>query len=253
MRIRSIKPDFWRDSITGEMEPTVALFYLGLSCFADDGGRFEWDLRLLRADLDPFDTKFGGMEGLARLLAQLVAAGRVVPYEANGKNFGEIPSFGKHQHPQKPSRRCPVPVRDRSCTTPAPVSPGSGWEEEVEEEAEEEGAELRSPPAAAAVPPSPVVAVMPCVGHGAHDYAVTQAEVDAWTPAYPGVDVRAEVLKARAWLEANPAKRKTQSGVPRFVVAWLGRAQDGARDPPKAKPQCTAPAEVHTFTGKMAL
>jgi hypothetical protein len=126
MRIRSVKPDFWRDTVTGEMGPQLALFYLGLACFSDDGGRFEWDLRLLRADLDPFDTKFGGPSGIAVLLGQLLAAGRIRTYEVEGKKYGEIPSFARHQHPQKPSMRCPVPVRDSSCTPPGPVSPGSG-------------------------------------------------------------------------------------------------------------------------------
>jgi hypothetical protein len=254
MRIRSIKPEFWRDAVTGEMAPDLALFYLGLSCFADDAGRFEWDLRLLRADLDPFDTKFGGVDGIASLLAQLVAAGRVVPYDANGKKHGEIPSFVKHQHPKKPSFRCPEPVRNQFGTGTEPVPAGSGGEVEEEGEAEEEGTTAAAVPDPLVVTaPSAVVAVLPCVGQGAHDYAVTQAEIDAWAPAYPGIDVKVEVLKARAWLEANPAKRKTQSGVQRFLVSWFGRSQDSARSHPKGKPQATAPAEVHTFTGEVRI
>lgn len=35
-----------------------------------------------------------------------------------------------------------------------------------------------------------------------------------------------EVLKAAVWLDANPTRRKTHKGMPRFLVSWLSRAQD---------------------------
>lgn len=43
---------------------------------------------------------------------------------------------------------------------------------------------------------------------------------------YPAVDVGAEFAKMRGWCLGNPKKRKTKSGVKRFVTSWLGRAQD---------------------------
>jgi hypothetical protein len=36
--------------------------------------------------------------------------------------------------------------------------------------------------------------------------------------------VDAELLKAAAWLEANPTRRKTPFGMPRFLVNWLNKA-----------------------------
>ena len=47
-----------------------------------------------------------------------------------------------------------------------------------------------------------------------------------WARAYPAVDVEAEVLRAAAWVEANPANRK--SNYLRFITNWLSRAQDRA-------------------------
>jgi hypothetical protein len=41
---------------------------------------------------------------------------------------------------------------------------------------------------------------------------------------YPAVSVAAELRKARAWLVANPRRRKTARGMPRFLVGWLNRA-----------------------------
>ena len=74
--------------------------------------------------------------------------------------------------------------------------------------------------------------------------APVQADVDAvvlndgseWRPdidlyheyqrLYPAVDIDGEFRKMRAWCVGNPKKRKTRSGVKRFVASWLGRAQD---------------------------
>lgn len=82
------------------------------------------------------------------------------------------------------------------------------------------------------VPPllddSPIAASLPCSG-SAKSYGVTLGQVASWQHAYPGVDVLAEIEKARVWLEANPTRRKTHGGIPRFLVAWFARAQDNPR------------------------
>ena len=56
--------------------------------------------------------------------------------------------------------------------------------------------------------------------------AVTEEYVERLESLYPAVDVRSEVRKAIAWLEANPKNRKTQWK--RFLNNWLSRRQDSA-------------------------
>lgn len=55
---------------------------------------------------------------------------------------------------------------------------------------------------------------------------VTDTQQATWAAAYPAVSVQAEVLKAAAWLDANPANKK--SDYKRFLNGWLSRAQDKA-------------------------
>lgn len=43
---------------------------------------------------------------------------------------------------------------------------------------------------------------------------------------YPAVDIDEEFRKIRAWCLSNSKKRKTKSGVKRFVNSWLDRAQN---------------------------
>lgn len=57
--------------------------------------------------------------------------------------------------------------------------------------------------------------------------------------AFPHLDLHAEYAKARAWLVANPSKKKTPRGMPKFLFAWLERAQNAGRAAAKpADPRC---------------
>jgi hypothetical protein len=54
MRIRSIKPEFWRDRALASLAADVRLFYIGLWQEADDAGWLRWDLAEIGADLYPY-------------------------------------------------------------------------------------------------------------------------------------------------------------------------------------------------------
>lgn len=51
---------------------------------------------------------------------------------------------------------------------------------------------------------------------------VPEAWVRAWRVTFPGLEVRAELLSARQWLEDNPARRKKK--IKAFLGGWLRRA-----------------------------
>jgi len=60
-------------------------------------------------------------------------------------------------------------------------------------------------------------------------WIVPAGDCVAWAEAYPGVNVLQQLLQMREWLKANPQNRKTAKGMRRFIVSWLGRAQDRSR------------------------
>lgn len=73
------------------------------------------------------------------------------------------------------------------------------------------------------------------------EWQLTSDLVARMVEAYPAADVLAECKKALAWIVANPSRRKTAFGMPRFLNSWMGRVQDkgGSRpllqgDRPKA-------------------
>lgn len=57
-------------------------------------------------------------------------------------------------------------------------------------------------------------------------YPVYPSDTEEWSELYPAVDVMQQLRSMRGWLEANPTKRKTQSGIRRFINGWLAREQD---------------------------
>ena len=51
MRIRQVKPDYWRDELMASLPDTVSLFYIGLWQEADDAGWLVWNIPEIGHDL----------------------------------------------------------------------------------------------------------------------------------------------------------------------------------------------------------
>ncbi|AHF11497.1 MULTISPECIES: hypothetical protein [Dehalobacter] len=58
------------------------------------------------------------------------------------------------------------------------------------------------------------------------EYGIAEAKIAEWSKLYPAVDVQQELRKMKGWLDANPSKRKTRSGILRFVNNWLSKERD---------------------------
>lgn len=67
------------------------------------------------------------------------------------------------------------------------------------------------------------------------EYVVTENTIGRLIQLYPGLDVVAEMRKLVAWCENNPAKRKTNRGVNRFINGWMNRAFTELVQKPKYK------------------
>lgn len=73
------------------------------------------------------------------------------------------------------------------------------------------------------------VMTFPTIGIGPTEWTLTSARMAEWVEAYPQLSVEAEVRKALVWINANPGRKKTAGGMPKFLVAWLNRAVDSGR------------------------
>ena len=61
------------------------------------------------------------------------------------------------------------------------------------------------------------------------EWLPSTADMTEYYRCYPAVDVRQEFANMRGWCLGNPTKRKTRSGVRRFVAAWLAKEQNRSK------------------------
>ena len=64
------------------------------------------------------------------------------------------------------------------------------------------------------------------------EFPVFQEQCNEWAGLYPAVDVAQQLRNMKGWLNANPSRRKTRSGILRFITGWLAKEQNqgGGRD-----------------------
>jgi uncharacterized protein YdaU (DUF1376 family) len=61
------------------------------------------------------------------------------------------------------------------------------------------------------------------------EWQVPQKLYEEMVQIYPDVGVMKQLARMRGHLVANPSKRKTHRGLPRFINSWLAREQDDSR------------------------
>ena len=57
-------------------------------------------------------------------------------------------------------------------------------------------------------------------------FEVFPEDYNRWCELYPAVNVMQELRKMSSWSTDNPKRRKTKSGIRRFINAWLSKEQD---------------------------
>lgn len=56
-------------------------------------------------------------------------------------------------------------------------------------------------------------------------FHISENHLNEFVDAYPGVDVRDQIMKMSQWLKVNPTKRKTKNGIMRFINSWIARSE----------------------------
>ena len=107
MRIRSIKPEFWRSSDISELSVEDRLLFIGLWSYVDDNGVGVDKLSSIAADLFADDLERDPRETFARVsrgLQHLSAAGRIVRYTVENYDYLEVVNWAKHQRIDRPNK-----------------------------------------------------------------------------------------------------------------------------------------------------
>lgn len=96
-RQRFVKPDVFQHAelhdAQAESGLPLILAYIGLWCQCDRRGCFEWRPKVLKLHIMPFDPI-----DFEAVLTALERAGFVRRYDVDGRPFGYVPTFERHQH-----------------------------------------------------------------------------------------------------------------------------------------------------------
>ena len=125
MRIRTIKPEFWRSEDIAALSIEDRLLFIGLWSYVEDNGVGRDEPQLIQCDLYPLDTfteaSLRTHGGLMRLSQQ----GLITRFEGpDGRRYLQINSWDKHQKINRPSKpRFPQYNAENCALTEGSLSP----------------------------------------------------------------------------------------------------------------------------------
>jgi hypothetical protein len=120
MRIRSIKPEFWRSRHVAMLPWDLRLLFIGLWSYVDDNGVGIDDAWQIQSDVfpvegDPMDARervSRGLATLSRVVHESSYAPLIVRYEVDGRRYLAITGW-RHQRIDRPSKpRYPEPTAE---------------------------------------------------------------------------------------------------------------------------------------------
>jgi uncharacterized protein YdaU (DUF1376 family) len=174
----------------------------------------EW--RRLRAVLSPFFTISDGRWAQKRAETELAKArGLMEARSIAGQKGARAKWQDRGTGNGKEDGKRIANGKQNDGTIPSTLTPPS------EEESSLRSDSCSEPQAAS----EPAVISIPAIERGSA-YRVTQSQEDHWADLYPAVNVPQTLRAILGWCEANPKKRKTLGGMPKFINSWLAREQD---------------------------
>lgn len=162
--------------------------------------------------------------------------------EEKAEDSGKIPESKREDSRKIPASKAhDIGKTSAARETPEQEDGGNKKEKEkeieIEKEIENECYIYCPEPSPAPVPPA---AMLPL--NDGTEYPISREQCAQWAKLYPAVDVMQQMRNMVGWLNANPARRKTASGVLRFVNSWLAREQNrGGAAPERTSARGKAP------------
>lgn len=197
--------------------------WLYLITYVDDYGRGSADPELLKGLV--FTRRKGVTEvQIQKAIADLANAGMINLYEVDGEPFLYFPNWHEHQRIRDCKPKFPAPPENDSLRQPAASCGESPPESESESESE-----YNPNPNTFSCTEQQAAPVLSLTLNDKSEYPIFASDIAEYRQLYPAVNVSQEFRNMKGWLNANPAKRKTKSGIKRFINSWLAREQNKPR------------------------
>ena len=216
---RILKESICTSDTLDELTWMEEVFWYRLIVNCDDYGRFDARPAILRSRLFPLKSSVTE-KNVKEILNKLSTVGLVILYEYEDKPYLQLATWDRHQQIRAKKSKYPAP--DDSCShlisddIKCPRNP-------IQSESNPNRESNSMPDALSA---SDRKSVITLILNDKTEFPIYQDQVDSWVQLYPAVDIMQKLRNMKGWCENNPKKRKTKSGILRFVNGWLSREQN---------------------------
>jgi len=115
-RTRYIKPTFFSDTHVADVSRDARLLYIGLWCVLDRNGLCDYDLKLIKREVFPYDEDIT-LDRLNEIICELISKNRLYAFDYKSRSYIYCPFLGRHQNfhrDEKPRYKIPQEILD-SC------------------------------------------------------------------------------------------------------------------------------------------
>lgn len=234
---RILKESICSSDTVDELSWFEEVFFYRLIVNCDDYGRTDARPAILKANL--FPLKDITAKNIENALCKLSAVGLVYRYIVNDKPYLQLVTWEKYQQVRTKKSKYPSPdegipydenaKRDIKCNqkkSNASIIQSNTIQSESKSEYENESEYNNEHGAVGTASEPQQDFVISLMLNDKSLYGITQENIDHWSGLYPAVDVLQELKKMQGWIESNPNKRKTKTGIKRFITNWLSKTQD---------------------------
>jgi hypothetical protein len=264
VRRRDIDPAIWQDEKFGRLSIGAQLLFIWTWNDSDDWGVLRWRPERCKSGAFLYKPRIN-LGHVREYMAELEAQSMICAWDVSGERWAVVRMFLRWQSVNKPAlSKCAAPPSDVVALLPPSMewrsykviralvdggapevprwvascarvrSPGPFSESESESGSDSGNKEQKKDDPSDRHAPSPRKARTPkrdkpVLNMETWEWEnVTDSYRKAWSEDFPGINLDDELRKARAWVRADPAKRRKKDWVRFLGTTWFKNAQERA-------------------------
>ena len=217
--IRWLNPKIFDNDKLGMLEPIVRLLYIGLWCYADREGRLDDSPAKIRKTILGYDNVT--IQQVNQMLDEIQKQGFIIRYAVDDNNYIQVVNFTKYQYPAINEPESSIPCPEGYEPPVLQIKLDNFFGNELKPKKQRKQLKIEEDYHEEDEAPFTVFPLK-----DGTEFPVYVSLILEYQQTYPDMDIYAEVNKMKLWLDSNPAKRKTKTGIKRFMNSWISRSSE---------------------------